>query len=311
METVLITGGTGLIGKALTKELIKRGYKVIILSRHNNSAKSRNEYGVSYAQWDVQKGTIDEKAIQQSQYIVHLAGANVADGRWTDKRKKIILESRTKTGALIVKALNTITNNIKAVISASAIGWYGEDPQIPNPNPFTETATADDSFLGNTCLQWEESLNPVVQLGKRLVKLRTGIVLSNDDGAFKEFKKPLTFGAATILGSGNQVVSWIHITDMVLLYIYAIENTNLEGVYNAVAPQPVSNKELILSIAKYKGGIAIPVHVPQFALKIALGEMSIEVLKSATVSSKKIEAAGYNFMFPTIESAVQNLLVNQ
>lgn len=208
----------------------------------------------------------------------------------------------------MVNALNTMPNDVKAVISASAIGWYGADPQIPNPAPFTETAPADDSFLGNTSLQWEESINPVVQLGKRLVKLRTGIVLSNEGGAFKEFKKPLNFGTAAILGSGNQVVSWIHITDMVLLYIYAIENTNLHDVYNAVAPQPVSNKELILSIAKYKGGIAIPIHVPQFALKLALGEMSVEILKSATVSSKKIEAAGYNFMFPTIESAVQNLV---
>lgn len=305
MATVLITGGTGLIGKALTAELLAKGYSVIILSR---SAKAGGvPKNMTYAQWNVTAQTIDEKAIQQSDYIVHLAGANVADGRWTDNRKKEILHSRTQSSALLVTALSNVANNVKAVISSSAIGWYGADPTIPNPQPFVETDPADQTFLGVTCQAWENSIEPVTGLGIRLVKLRTGVVLSTEGGAYKEFKKPLQFGVASILGSGDQVISWIHITDIVRLFIYAIENENLHGAYNAVAPEPVSNKQLILSMAKAGKPFYVPVHVPELVLKTMLGEMSVEVLKSATVSSKKVEQAGYQFMFPSVEAAVQNL----
>jgi uncharacterized protein (TIGR01777 family) len=306
MATVLITGGTGLIGQALTKELLSKGYEVIILSR--NPKKEKQTTGkVSYAAWNLAKQTIDEKAIQKADYIVHLAGANVAGGRWTEKRKKEILESRTKSGELLVKALKEIPNKIKAVISASAIGFYGPDPIIPNPKPFVETDPADGSFLGRTSVQWENAIDPGVESGKRLVKFRTGIVLSNDGGAYSEFKKPLKFGLASILGNGKQIISWIHIKDIAGLYLYAIENDKIEGVYNAVAPEPVSNKKLIETMASEKPGFSVTAHVPEFVLKTMLGEMSIEVLKSATVSSKKIEAAGYVFMFPSIEAAVKNL----
>ena len=304
MATVLITGGTGLIGQALTKELIAKGYEVIILSRKPGKEEKRDR--LSYAQWDIEKQSIDGKAIQKADYIVHLAGANVAQGRWTDKRKKEILESRTKSSGLIVKALRENQNKVKAVISASAIGFYGPDLVVPNPKPFVETDPADNSFLGRSCEQWEAAIEPVINLGKRLVKFRTGIVLSNNGGAYAEFKKPLNFGVASVLGTGKQIVSWIHIIDIVGLYLFAIENEKINGVYNAVTPNPVTNQKLIEAMAREKK-IAIPVKVPTFALKIALGEMSIEVLKSATVSSKKIEDAGYQFMFPSIEAAVGNL----
>jgi uncharacterized protein len=306
MATVLITGGTGLIGQALTKELLSKGYEVIILTRNPNKEK-QTAGKVSYAGWNLAAQTIDEKAIQKADCIVHLAGANVAGGRWTEKRKKEIVESRTKSGQLLVKTLKEIPNKIKAVISASAIGFYGPDPIIPNPKPFVETDPADDSFLGRTCVQWESAIDPVIESGKRLVKFRTGIVLSNDSGAYAEFKKPLKFGIASVLGSGKQIISWIHIKDIAGLYIYAIENEKMEGVYNAVAPQSVSNKKLIETIAGETPGFSVTAHVPEFVLKTMLGEMSIEVLKSATVSNKKIEAAGYVFMFPSIEAAVKNL----
>ena len=305
MATVLITGGTGLIGSALTKELIAKGYEVIILTRHANN-KQRTTNNLFYAQWDIKTGTIDEKAVQQSDYIVHLAGANVGQGRWTRKRKKEILESRTKTAALLVKRLKETPNKVKAVISASAIGWYGPD-LVPNPKPFVETDPAGNSFLGKTCQVWESSIEPVTELGKRLVKFRTGIVLGNDGGAYVEFKKPLKFGITPILGSGKQIISWIHLNDIVGLYLYAIENEKLNGIYNAVAPQPVSNKKLMQTMAKEKGGISITAPVPAFVLKTLFGEMSVEVLKSATVSCKKIEDAEYMFQFPSIEAAVKNL----
>lgn len=307
MATVLITGGTGLIGQALTKELIAKGYSVIVLSRQSTHAVAKKHAPLSYAHWDIPKQTIDKEAIQKADYIIHLAGANVADGRWTEKRKQQIRESRTNSSALLVKALKEYPNHVQAVVSASAIGWYGPDPQVPNPQPFTEMAPSYANFLGTTCQLWEDSIKPVLHEGRRLVILRTGIVLSNHGGAYKEFEKPLKFGVASVLGSGKQVVSWIHIADLVGMYIAALENKQWHGVYNAVAPAPVSNKELILTIARKRGGFYVPAKVPELALKTALGEMSVEVLKSATVSSKKAESAGYQFLFPTIETAVHNL----
>jgi uncharacterized protein (TIGR01777 family) len=178
---------------------------------------------------------------------------------------------------------------------------------VPNPAPFVETDAADRAFLGATCKQWEEAIQPVERIGKRLVIFRIGIVLSIDGGAYAEFKKPLHFGAAAILGSGEQVVSWIHVDDLVNLFVTAIENGKLQGVYNAVAPYPVSNKELIMEMAKSRGKFHVPFHVPSFALKMALGEMSVEVLKSATVSADKVLGAGLTFQYPKIGDAVKAL----
>jgi uncharacterized protein (TIGR01777 family) len=303
MATILITGGTGMIGSALTKGLLAKGYGIIILTRKAKPPKGN----VVYKEWDVEKGTVDESAITKADYVIHLAGANVADGRWTEKRKKEIVDSRVRSGELLVRSLKEIPNKVKAIISASAIGWYGPDPKVPNPTPFVETDIADDGFLGTTSKLWEGSIQPVVEFGKRLVLFRIGIVLSNKGGAYAEFKKPLNFSTATILGNGKQVVSWIHIDDLVRLLIAAIEDEKLYGIYNAVAPNPVSNKELILEISKQRNKFYIPLHVPTFALKIALGEMSVEVLKSAAVSSKKVEGTGFQFLYPTIAKAVENL----
>ncbi|WP_018617534.1 TIGR01777 family oxidoreductase [Segetibacter koreensis] len=307
MSTILITGGTGLIGSALTDMLTAKGHKVIILTRTEKTSKSNN---ITFATWDVKSQKIDESAISSADYIVHLAGAGVADKRWTSDRKKEIVESRTQSGALLVKALQQVPNKVKAVICASAIGWYGKDEnRSPKKKAFTEDMRADKEFLGETCRLWEESVEPIKEVGKRLVKLRIGIVLSNEGGALPEFKKPVKFGIAGVLGSGKQVVSWIHIEDLCRTFIYAIENENLEGVYNAVAPTPVTNKELTLLLAqKMKGRFFVHLHVPVFVLKVLLGELSVEVLKSATVSSEKIRSAGFTFLYPSIESALDNLI---
>lgn len=307
MATVLITGGTGTIGKRLAELLIEKGYDVIILTR-NNFLQSSKEH-LSYANWDIKKGLIDKDAISKADYIIHLAGAGVADKRWTKDRKKIIQKSRTDSSDLLVKALRENENKVKAVVSASAIGWYGPDNPESRKHGFKETDSSADDFLGTTCRLWEESIEPVEELGKRLVRLRTGIVLSNEGGALVEFKNPLKVGVAAILGSGEQVISWIHIDDICKLYIYALENEKISGVYNAVTPQPTTNKKLTLQLAKHmKGKVFISLHVPSFVLKLILGEMSIEVLKSATVSAEKIESTGFTFLYPSLETALEELI---
>ncbi|MEP7277969.1 MAG: TIGR01777 family oxidoreductase [Bacteroidota bacterium] len=308
MPTILITGGTGLIGKALSELLMQKGYSVIILTRKPAQQKMNTQSGLSYAGWNVSKQLIDIAAVQQADYIIHLAGAGVADKRWTSKRKKEILLSRTQSSALLVKTLTDNNNQVKAVISASAIGWYGADPLVPNPNPFVETDPPDGAFLGQTCRQWEESIEPVVALGKRLVTVRTGIVLSRAGGAMNEFVKPLRFGIAAILGSGKQVISWVHIDDLCRIYLQAIEDEKMVGAWNAVAPKPLANKEFTIRLAKaIKKNFYIPLYIPSWVLKLVLGQMSIEVLKSATVSAKKLRTVGYQFLYPSPEAAINQL----
>lgn len=307
MATVLISGGTGMIGKALTTLLTSKGYEVIVLTRDAGNSYIHNTPLLSYANWDAKTGSLEESAIAKADYVIHLAGANVADKRWTDERKKVIVESRTKTSELLTKKISEVPNNIKAVISVSAIGWYGPDTPLSKKNGFTEEAPAAKDFLGEACRVWEESIEGVNPLGKRLVILRTGVVLSNTGGALAEFKKPLKFAVAGILGSGDQIVSWIHIDDICRLYVYAIEN-EITGVYNAAAPNPVNNKTLTLTLAKnMRDKFYIPVHVPAFALKIMLGELSTEVLKSTTINDQKIRNAGFDFVFTNIDAAVENL----
>ncbi|KIC92537.1 TIGR01777 family oxidoreductase [Flavihumibacter sp. ZG627] len=309
MQTILITGGTGLIGKALTGLLISRQYKVIILTREPSRYKNKKVEGVSYASWDVEKGEMDKQALSSADHIVHLAGAGVADKRWSTSRKREIVDSRVKSGELICRVLRETPNKVQSVISASAIGWYGKDPSIPNEFPFNETDPSSNDFLGDTARQWESSVLPVEDMGKRLVILRTGIVLSANGGAMAEFIKPIRLGIAAILGSGEQMISWIHINDMVRMYADVIEKRDYKGVYNAVAPHPVSNKELTLLLArKMKGNAFVPIHVPVFMLKLILGEMSIEVLKSTTVSASKISKAGFQFAYPDINAAINSLI---
>lgn len=340
MATITITGGTGLIGTALTHLLIDRGHRVIILSRNappgsrptpsdiREGAGEPDAWGATgepssaaafygrpsgpglrRVHWDPAGGYIDPEAIRQADFIVHLAGAGVADHRWTAKRKKVIEESRTKSAELLVRSLRENSNKVKAVISASGIGWYGPDPAIPNPRPFEESDPADNDFLGETCRRWEDAISPVTALGKRLVILRTGLVLSRQGGALAEFRKPIRFGIAPILGSGRQIMSWIHIDDLCRLYLEAIEQEAWSGVYNAVAPGPASNRVLTIELARrLKGRYFVPVFVPSLLLRLVVGGMSVEVLKSTTVSAAKTRAAGFQFIYPAMEPALDNLL---
>ena len=310
MPSVLITGGTGLVGTAVKALLEKKGYEVIVLTRSKAPLKGQ-------AHWDINAGTIDSTAIAAADYIVHLAGAGVADKRWSTARKQEILDSRTKSSALLVKALQETPNKVKAVISASAIGRYGPDQNNNHSNDlaaqgFVETDPSYPDFLGTTCAAWEAYIAPVtantIGLQKRLVCLRTGIVLSKNGGALKEFLKPLAVRMAAVLGNGKQMISWIDNRDLAKMFVFALENENISGSYNAVAPAPVSNKTLTQTLAKVLyGKFYMTTYVPSFVLKIMLGEMSIEVLKSTTVSAQKIIDAGFVFDYPAISKSLSTL----
>jgi uncharacterized protein (TIGR01777 family) len=304
MQTVLITGGTGMIGKAISNQLLQKDYNVIVLTR-KLPMKTLKTPSLAYALWDVKKQTIDMDAIKKADHIIHLAGAGVVEKKWTAAYKKEILDSRTESSKLLVSSLKNNNNKVKTIVSASAIGWYGADK---TGQPFIETDAAANDFLGETCRLWEQSIDPVKALGIKLVKLRTGIVLSKSGGALSEFKKPIKFGVAGILGDGTQMVSWIHVDDLCRMYIDAIENEHLSGAYNAVAPAPVTNKELTIELAKQMNGkLFIPIHVPVTVLKLMMGARSIEVLKSNTVSSAKIQQAGFSFLYPDISNALKQL----
>lgn len=305
MHTILITGGTGLVGQQLAKTLVEKGYRVIILTRHKPDGPLPD--GISYALWDIKQQFIDVKAVQECQFIVHLAGAGVVEKKWTKSYQEEIVKSRVDSSSLLIHTLQHNSHQVKAVISASAIGFYGADKK-PDVY-FTEEDPMDNGFLGDTCHRWEESIRPVETLNIRLVKLRIGIVLSDLGGALAEFKKPIRFGVAAILGNGQQMISWIHIDDLCQMILFAIENNQLKGTFNAVAPVPVSNRLLTITLAKrMKGKLFLPVHVPAIFLKLLLGKRSIEVLKSTMVSSQKIAMAGYTFIYPTIEEAVENII---
>jgi uncharacterized protein len=304
LETVIITGGTGLIGRSLTALLISQGYQVIIMSRNPKQFKISSP-SVTYALWNIDNQTADDEPFSKAKHIVHLTGAGVIDKPWTNKRKQQIVDSRTKSSALLIKKISGVSNHVESVVSASAIGWYKQNISANAK----ESDPPDTGFLGETCRLWEESIAGVTALGKRLVILRTGIVLSNDGGAFPDFARPVKYGIAAILGNGKQMISWIHIDDLCRIYLDGLQNTMLSGVYNAVAPNPVSNRFFTLELAKrMKGSFYISIPVPVFALRLHMGGRSEEVLKSSNVSADKIRQTGFQFIYPTIDAAFRSLV---
>lgn len=310
MSTVLLCGGTGLIGKRLTQLLIERNHRVIILTRNQSLISSDNNQNPTYAHWDPSIHLIDLSAIQKADHIINLSGANLAAKRWTAKRKHIISESRKQAGELLVSTLKENPNQVETVINASAIGWYGSDAVHHGmATPFTEDMPPGADFIATVCRLWEESIDPITLLNKRLVKIRTGLVLSAEGGLLHELMKPARLGLATFFGNGKQMQSWIHIDDLCRIYIHALENQSLHGTYNAVAPKPVENKMLVTAVAqKMKGSFYITAYVPSFLLKWILGEMSKELIKSTTVDCTKIHSTGFKFIFPSLEAALNDLL---
>lgn len=298
IKTIGITGGTGFVGKHVTKLLEEHGYHVVIFTRHPE--KYQKTGNVKYAYWNPDEQKCDLRMMEKLNGMINLAGESIAGKRWTDKRKQQIVESRVKGTEYLVTQLKQYASQCEVLVSASASGYYGADR---GGGPFKEDAIPAKDFLGLTCLRWEEAAK-TAQNAMRTVITRFGIALGKEAGMYKELATPMNFGIAPILGNGRQVVSWIHIDDLARILVKAIEDERMDGVYNAVAPEPATHKQIVHTMADEKGGIKIPMPVPAPGVKIALGEMSEEVLKSCTVSSEKIEAAGYNFYYHTIQQAV-------
>ena len=300
IKTILITGGTGLLGKPLVKKLIDKGYQIHLLSRSNLPETP----GVRVFDWDIYNQKIDADCIVGVDAIIHLVGEGIAEKPWTNKRKKQIIESRTVSIRLIYGLLkNNPNHQVKHVISASAVGYYSDRGY----ELLTEDSSPNNDFLAHSCVEWEKAVDEGMALGLRIVKFRTGIVLSDLGGALPQLDKTIKLNIGSPLANGKQWISWIHLNDAVNMYLFAIENPDLHGAYNMAAPNPATNKQLTEAIAKELNKVLWAPNVPKFVLRVILGKMVTAVIGSTKVSVDKIQEAGFKFNYPDLEGTLHNL----
>jgi uncharacterized protein len=309
---VLITGGSGLVGTRLTELLLQKGFTVSHLGRKKVvrvDAKLTDRVGgkpIKTYLWDIKKGIIDEKSLLEADYIIHLAGAGIADENWSEARKKEIIDSRVKSIQLISNTLKTISHKIKGFVSSSGIGFYGADT---GDEYMCEQHTAGTDFIADCCIQWEGGADEIEALGIRTVKLRTGLVLSEKGGALPRLTQPVRWGVGAALGTGKQWQSWIHLDDLCELYIKALKDEKMQGTYNAVAPNPVTNYDLTkISAQVLKRPFWMP-NVPAFALKLVFGEMASIVLGGNYVLNQRIKLeTDFKYRFVEVRGALEDLL---
>ena len=294
METVLITGASGLVGTRLTAVLQQAGYAIKALTR----GKSKEQEGIYH--WDTDKQELEANALASVDYIVHLAGAGIAEKRWTKKRKQLLYDSRIKSSVLLHSTLRENGHLLKAFIGTSAIGYYGDRAGVW----LNEADEPGNDFLAKLCIDWEAHSAMFDEISDRVTILRFGIVLSEDGGALPEMEKGIKPGIAAYLGDGKQFYSWIHIDDLCRIILLAIQQNDMKGIFNAVSPNPVTNKEFTKALAKAKKMPTIALPTPAFALKLALGEMSAAVLSSQRCSAEKLIKSGYEFQYPKLEKAL-------
>jgi uncharacterized protein len=298
MKNVLIAGGTGLVGNQLSHILRGRGYNVFHLSRRENLMAEFPAYA-----WDIEKQIIDSRALEKADIIINLAGSGIADKRWTKARKKNIIDSRVQSTLLLKKAMEKTNIPVKAYLSASAIGFYGDRGR----ELLLENASQGTGFLTESTLEWEKAVTEIDKMGIRTVVLRIGIVMSTKGGALQKMLISFLFHLGVYFGTGKQWYAWIHIDDLCHIFAWAIENDNAKGTYNAVSPTPLSNYDLTKAIATAKDGAYLLIPAPSFALRLAMGEMANAVLNSTKVSSQKIENEGFKFQFPEAVVALKDL----
>ncbi|HVN58384.1 MAG TPA: TIGR01777 family oxidoreductase [Bacteroidales bacterium] len=298
--SVLITGGTGLVGRNLTALLLSEGHSVSHLSR-----KPVNQGAVKSYFWDPGNGIIDTEAFNNVSAIIHLAGAGIANSRWTTGRRSEIVGSRVESAGLIFKTVSSLEKRPGVFISSSATGIYGS---FTSGHIFTETDLPSSDFLGRTCMLWEEAAGMFSNIGMRTVIIRTGIVLARNEGALKKFTSPAGFGFFPVLGNGRQYLPWIHITDLAGIYLRAINDLSMKGPYNAVSPEHVTQKEFMRIMARVMKKPFIHPPVPAFLLKAAMGESSVIALEGSRVSASRITDEGFIFRFAGLEQALADLL---
>jgi uncharacterized protein (TIGR01777 family) len=297
-KNILITGASGLIGTRLIKSLLEKGHKVSVLSRQSSGFK-----GTSIFNWDVERQLIDLNAFDGIDTIVHLAGAGIADKRWTKQRKLEIVNSRVKSTQLLYNTIEAINAPIKTLISASAVGFYGNR----NDEILYENSAVGTGFLADCCRQWEEAVDQGLKSGIRVVKLRIGMVLSREGGALTELARPVSFFVGAPLGSGKQWMPWIHLTDLVSIMEKAIDNTHYSGTFNSTTPFPVTNYEFTKILARKLFRPVWPVSVPEFMLKTMLGEMSSVILNSNRTSPQKLIEMGFSFRYQGLDAALSEI----
>ncbi|SDW86701.1 TIGR01777 family oxidoreductase [Aequorivita viscosa] len=301
MKKVLITGATGLIGSKLAKACLHAGIEVNYLTTSKEKIEKTEKYKGFY--WNPKEGKIDSEAFEGVTAIINLVGATIAK-RWTSSYKKVIIESRVESMKLIYNTLENIEHDVSHFISASGVNIY---PNSETKLYTEESEEVDDNFLAKVVVAWEKAATKFKNLGMEVTKVRTGMVLAKNDGALPKLVQPIKLGLGAPLGDGNQWQSWIHIDDIVGIYMFILQN-QIEGIFNAVAPNPIQNKKLTKLIANHYGSPLWLPNVPAFALKLILGEMYVLVVEGQLVSSKKIEELGYRFKFYNIEPALQDLL---
>jgi uncharacterized protein (TIGR01777 family) len=300
-KSVLITGGSGLVGRYLTSLLLNNGYKVSHLSRNINSFGK-----VRVFRWDPGKKIVDPEIFKGIDYIINLAGANIGEKRWSKKRKEEIFKSRVGSTRFLHETISASGVPIKAFISASAIGYYGS---ATSEKIYTEEDGPATDFLGTTCRNWEEAVDLFGMDGIRVVKIRTAVVLERKDSALSKLMLPARFGFMTGTGSGVQYMPWIHIADLCNIYLKAIEDKNIAGPYNAVSPEHVTHNEFVRTLAKViKKPLLIP-NIPSFIIRLALGEMSDVILNGSRISSEKIRTSGYNFIHPNLLESLNDIVL--
>lgn len=304
-KKIFITGGTGLIGRKIVNELCIQGAFVKILTR--NVKKARVLFSNSYALEFLDSKKYDDplilkSVIEETDAVINLAGMNVGDRRWNEAFKEEIYSSRINTTKLLVDSIKLSQNKPDSFISASGVGVYGDkkDERI------NEDSLTGNDFLADVCVDWENEALKAADLGVRVVILRTGIVLDKNDGALPELIMPFKFYIGAYQGNGRQWFSWIHKDDIVQIYLLALENTKIEGIVNAVSPDPVTNKSFIKSVSEFKKTLFL-IPVPAFVMKIVAGEFAWNLLTGQKVFPDKLVREGYNFKFPDLNSALSDL----
>lgn len=297
-DIILITGAGGLIARELAKRL-EKDYTVRFLTRKK---KHDNEF-----EWNIKEKTIDDTTFEWVSHIIHLAGANISEKRWTDERKKELISSRVDSANLIVKTLQEKKIKLKSFISASGINYYGTKT---TDTIFTENDGPGNDFLSEVVVLWERAADQFKEqnLAERVVKIRTAVVLSEKDGALKKMMPTIKMGIGSPLGSGKQYMPWIHIDDICSIYEFALKNPDVDDVFNAVSPQHTTNENLTKKIAEVlKKPLFMP-NVPGFVLKLIFGELADALLEGSRASAEKIQKAGFQFKFPDLKNALEDLL---